>query len=79
MLMIETTLEPRALLEALLAIEQQAGRVRAERWGPRTLDCDIVVYGRRSIREPGLTIPHPELAHRDFWQRELKTLDVHEP
>lgn len=79
MLLVETALEPRPLLDALLAIEQQAGRVRGERWGPRTLDCDIVLFGERSIREPGLTIPHPELAHRAFWQRELKTLDVHEP
>ena len=76
MLMIETTLEPRPLLDALLAIEARAGRVRAERWGPRTLDCDIVFYGARTVREPGLTIPHPELPHRDFWQRELQALDA---
>jgi 2-amino-4-hydroxy-6-hydroxymethyldihydropteridine diphosphokinase len=79
MLVIETALEPRPLLDALLAIETKAGRVRGERWGPRTLDCDIVFYGARTMREPGLTIPHPELPHRDFWQRELQALDAHVP
>jgi len=76
MLLVETALEPRPLLEALLAIEARAGRVRRERWGPRTLDCDIVRYGTRTISEPGLTIPHPEIANRDFWQRELQDLDA---
>lgn len=76
MLMVETALEPRPLLDALLAIETRAGRVRSERWGPRTLDCDIVFFGARTVREPGLTIPHPELPHRDFWQRELQALDA---
>ena len=79
MLLVETGLEPRALLDALLALERAEGRVRAERWGPRTLDCDIVLYGDRSVQEPGLVIPHPELPHRDFWQRELKELDVQLP
>jgi 2-amino-4-hydroxy-6-hydroxymethyldihydropteridine diphosphokinase len=77
MLLVETALEPRPLLDALLAIEAQAGRVRGVRWGPRTLDCDIVYYGARTLREPGLTIPHPQLPHRDFWQRELQALDAH--
>jgi len=76
MLLIETGLEPRPLLDALLAVEQRAGRVRGERWGSRTLDCDIVYYGTRTVREPGLTIPHPELPHRDFWQRELQAIDA---
>ena len=76
MLLVETDLAPRALLDGLLAIEQRAGRVRAERWGPRTLDCDIVLYGSRTVQEPGLSIPHPELSHRDFWQRELEAIDV---
>lgn len=79
MVLARTTLEPRALLEALLEIERRAGRVRRERWGPRTLDCDIVLFGDRTVREVGLTIPHPELSNRDFWQRELKALDVHHP
>lgn len=79
MLLVETSLEPRPLLEALLAIEREAGRVRTERWGPRTLDCDIVLYGGRVIREPGLSVPHPELPNRDFWKRELSSLDVDIP
>lgn len=77
MLLVETTLEPRPLLEALLAIERAEGRVRRRRWGPRTLDCDIVLYGARAVRSADLTIPHPELPNRPFWQRELAQLDVH--
>ncbi len=76
MLLVETTLEPRALLEALLLIERAAGRVRGERWGPRTLDCDIVRFGDRVVNEPGLVIPHPEIPNRAFWQRELAELNV---
>lgn len=79
MLLVETGLEPRPLLDALLEIEKRAGRVRRQRWGPRTLDCDIVRWGKRTVNEPGLTIPHPELAHRDFWQRELQELDARHP
>lgn len=79
MVLAETTLEPRAMLDALLDIERRAGRVRAERWGPRTLDCDIVLFGSRIVHEPGLSIPHPELTNRDFWQRELQALDVQLP
>jgi 2-amino-4-hydroxy-6-hydroxymethyldihydropteridine diphosphokinase len=71
MIAIETTLEPRALLGELQEIERAAGRVRGERWGPRTLDLDIVLIEGRSVSEAGLTIPHPELPARDFWQREL--------
>ena len=79
MLLIETELEPRQLLDSLLGIERVAGRERGERWGPRTLDCDIVLFGRRRVSEPGLTIPHPELMRRDFWLRELKDIDVELP
>jgi len=78
MALLETALDPAALLSQLLAIEAERGRDRAAtaRWGPRTLDLDIVRYGDRVIAEPHLTIPHPELPHRDFWQRELAELDV---
>lgn len=79
MLLVETALEPRAMLEALLAIERAEGRERAERWGPRTLDCDIVRYGDRVVSEPGLAIPHPEIPNRAFWQRELAELHVAHP
>ncbi len=67
--LLDTDLEPRALLEACQAIERTEGRVRGQRWESRTLDLDIIQYGRRTVAEPGLTIPHPELAHRDFWLR----------
>ena len=76
MLRIETALGPRALLAALLAVEQGEGRVRAERWGPRTLDCDLVLYGDQSVDLPDLRVPHPEIANRDFWQRELSELGL---
>ncbi|SRR6266581_6514883 len=78
MVLLETALEPADLLDRLLAIETARGRDRAAtvRWGPRTLDLDIVRYGDRVIAEPDLTVPHPELPHRDFWQRELAELDA---
>jgi 2-amino-4-hydroxy-6-hydroxymethyldihydropteridine diphosphokinase len=78
MVLLETRLEPRALLEACQAIEHAEGRVRGERWGSRTLDLDIVRFGHRRVAEPDLIIPHPELDHRDFWQRELAELQTHE-
>jgi 2-amino-4-hydroxy-6-hydroxymethyldihydropteridine diphosphokinase len=78
MLLLETALEPRALLAACQAIERSRGRVRGERWGARTLDLDIVRYGHRRIAEPDLIIPHPELPKRDFWIRELAELEAHE-
>ena len=74
MIAIETELSPRELLEQLQRIEAEAGRVRAERWGPRTLDLDIVLFEQQSVEEPGLKVPHPELTNRDFWLRELTTL-----
>jgi 2-amino-4-hydroxy-6-hydroxymethyldihydropteridine diphosphokinase len=74
MVAIETSLTPRELLEACLAIERGAGRVRADRWASRTLDLDIVRYGDLVLHEPDLIIPHPGLAERPFWQRELAEL-----
>jgi len=76
MVLLETTLEPRELLAQLHEIEAERGRVRSVRWGPRTLDLDIVRYGDRAVREPELTIPHPELEQRDFWLREIAELDA---
>ncbi|MGH7508025.1 MAG: 2-amino-4-hydroxy-6-hydroxymethyldihydropteridine diphosphokinase [Gemmatimonadales bacterium] len=78
MVLLETGLSPRALLGACQAIEQLEGRQRTERWGPRTLDLDIVRFGQRQVRESDLIIPHPELSNRDFWQRELAELSSHE-
>lgn len=67
---IETALPPRALLDELLNIERDFGRERAAegsgRWGPRTLDLDILLYGDREIDEPGLSVPHPYLHERAF-------------
>ena len=78
MVLLETGLEPRALLQACQAIEQQEGRARTEHWGPRTLDLDIVEFGSRRVTDSDLIIPHPELSNRDFWQRELAELSSHE-
>ncbi|MSR06935.1 MAG: 2-amino-4-hydroxy-6-hydroxymethyldihydropteridine diphosphokinase [Gemmatimonadetes bacterium] len=77
MVLVRTGLAPRELLDALLGIERALGRERGERWGPRTIDLDIVRFGDRVVSEPGLTIPHPELPNRDFWQRELAELAPH--
>jgi 2-amino-4-hydroxy-6-hydroxymethyldihydropteridine diphosphokinase len=78
MVLLETSLEPRALLAACQAIERSRGRVRTGRWGARTLDLDIVRYGHRRITDPDLIIPHPGLSDRDFWIRELAELEAHE-
>jgi 2-amino-4-hydroxy-6-hydroxymethyldihydropteridine diphosphokinase len=65
---VGTSLSPRDLLEALLAIELTLGRNRAEapRFGPRTIDLDLLLYGDEVVDEPGLTVPHPRLAERPF-------------
>ena len=67
---LETALPARELLDALLAIEQRFGRDRdaadGARWGPRTLDLDLLLYGEREIDEPGLQVPHPHLHQRAF-------------
>ncbi len=62
----ETDLEPEELLRGILDIEKRFGRVRRERWGPRTLDLDILIHGERLLDEPWLTIPHPLLHERRF-------------
>jgi len=74
MIAIETVLAPSELLAELQRIEVDFGRVRDARWGPRTLDLDIVLFEKQAVREPGLTVPHPELSNRDFWLRELSEL-----
>jgi 2-amino-4-hydroxy-6-hydroxymethyldihydropteridine diphosphokinase len=63
---IRTTLAPRALLDALLAIEREHGRVREFANAPRTLDLDIALYGERVVQDPGLSIPHPRMHERAF-------------
>ena len=64
--LVETQLAPRALLDALLAVEKRHGRVRDVPNGPRTLDLDIVLYGDQVIDEPGLKVPHPRAHERAF-------------
>jgi len=64
--MVETELPARALLDLCLDLEREGGRERRERWGPRTLDIDILTYGREIIDEPGLQVPHPRIAERAF-------------
>lgn len=72
---IETTLSPRELLDKLLAIERELGRERRERWGPRTIDLDLLLYGDAVVDEPGLTVPHPRLQERRFALEPLHELD----
>ena len=66
---LETDLSPRELLERLLRVERALGRDRepgGPRWGPRTIDLDLLLYGEETIEEPGLTVPHPRLTERSF-------------
>ncbi len=65
---VETSLAPRDLLDGLLEIERRFGRVRleGERWGPRTLDLDLLLHGDAVVDEPGLRVPHPRLHERAF-------------
>lgn len=63
---IETAMTAQELLALCLELERQSGRERRERWGPRTLDIDILTYGSGAIDEPGLQIPHPRIAERAF-------------
>jgi 2-amino-4-hydroxy-6-hydroxymethyldihydropteridine diphosphokinase len=63
---LETELPPRELLDVLLAVERGLGRERRERWGPRTIDLDLLLYGDEVIDEDGLTVPHPRLRERRF-------------
>ena len=74
---LETELSARELLARLLEIERRLGRVRGEgpRFGPRTIDLDLLLYGDQSIDEPGLQIPHPRLAERRFVLEPLAELE----
>ena len=72
---VETMLRPRSLLEACLGVEAAMGRVRAERWGPRIVDVDVLTFGDEQIDEPGLRIPHPRLHERLFALEPLLELD----
>lgn len=63
---VSTTLAARELLACCLAIEKKLGRVRAERWGPRTIDLDVLWYEGATIHEPDLMLPHPRMKERAF-------------
>ena len=74
---LETALGPRELLEKLLEVERGLGRDRSreERWGPRTIDLDLLLYGEETVAEVGLEVPHPRLAERAFVLEPLHELD----
>ena len=73
---IETTLDARGLLDALLAVERTLGRLRTgPRFGPRTIDLDLLVFGGEILDEPGLHVPHPRLHERRFALQPLADLD----
>lgn len=63
---LDTRLDPSLLLTTILAIEKSLGRTRSEKWEPRTMDIDILLYGDQVVHEPGLDIPHPAMAERRF-------------
>ncbi|MCY6380330.1 2-amino-4-hydroxy-6-hydroxymethyldihydropteridine diphosphokinase [Hoeflea prorocentri] len=64
--LIETYMQPHALLDACLSVERELKRERRERWGPRIIDIDVLTYSNRSVHEEGLTIPHPHMHERAF-------------
>ena len=73
---LATDLAPQSLLERMLAVELQLGRLRTgERYGPRTIDLDLLLYGDEIVDEPGLRVPHPRLAERRFVLEPLAELD----
>ncbi len=74
---VDTELAPRELLDRLLAVERELGRTRAgsPRYGPRTIDLDLLLYGDQVVDEPGLTVPHARLAERRFALEPLHELD----
>jgi 2-amino-4-hydroxy-6-hydroxymethyldihydropteridine diphosphokinase len=73
---LETELPPRALLDRLLAVERELGRIRlGPRWGPRTIDLDLLLYDEIVLSEPALVVPHPRLHERLFVLEPLSELD----
>ncbi len=72
---LETTLAPHALLHRCQELERDARRVRLVRWGPRTLDVDVLLYGDRRIDTPDLVVPHPRMTERNFVMVPLLELD----
>jgi 2-amino-4-hydroxy-6-hydroxymethyldihydropteridine diphosphokinase len=76
---VSTGMAPVDLLAACLSIEGEMGRIRAERWGPRVIDMDVLTYGDRSIRQPSLVVPHPRMHRRAFVLIPLLELDPDPP
>jgi 2-amino-4-hydroxy-6-hydroxymethyldihydropteridine diphosphokinase len=74
-LRVETSLEPRDLLDACLGVEAALGRIRDVRWGPRTIDVDVLLVDDVRVDEPALTIPHPRMTERAFVLLPLMELD----
>jgi 2-amino-4-hydroxy-6-hydroxymethyldihydropteridine diphosphokinase len=73
---VDTGLDPRALLDRLLAVERALGRTReGPRFGPRTIDLDLLLYGDTTLSEPGLQVPHPRLHERRFALEPLAELE----
>ena len=77
MVALDVELPARGLLDELLAVERELGRDRSQetRWGPRTIDLDLLLYGDEMVEEPGLSVPHPRLAERQFVLEPLHELE----
>lgn len=71
---VSTELSPEDLLRVCLSIEDSLGRVRKERWGPRTIDIDVLLYQDREIQTEFLTIPHPRMFEREFVMKSLREI-----
>jgi 2-amino-4-hydroxy-6-hydroxymethyldihydropteridine diphosphokinase len=76
---VDTDLGARELLATCLDVEAALGRERAERWGPRVIDLDVLTFGRETIDEPGLLVPHPRMHERGFVLIPLLELDADPP
>lgn len=74
---VETELDAHSLLHHMQAVEQALGRVRLEKWGPRTIDIDLLLYGEAVIQEPDLIVPHPYMCQRAFVMVPLLELNPH--
>ena len=73
---VATELDPRGLLSACGAVEDELGRVREERWGARTIDVDVLTYDEMTVDDPDLAIPHPRMHERGFVLVPLRELDA---
>ena len=73
---VDTDSDARALLDACLAVEEEMGRVRSERWGPRVIDLDLLTFDHQTIDEPDLVVPHPRMHERMFVLAPLLELDA---